>query len=517
MSPYLITSARPARNSRGGRRRQRAEVRNHGAGLMKRPDQVLAARVIHPGLAADGGIDLRQQRRRHLHEIDAALITGRRKPGHVADHAAAECDDAGIAIQPGAHQRVEDLAQHLECLVLLAVGQRRRIARVCLRARGPGARGTAAPTVVLVTTSTSRAATCCAISVASSSRSAADQDGVTALAQVDPQHVWRGCGAHAATAHAGSSAVPSAVIESGDRFGQAKVTQDFLHHGLDLATVRVDDELGDLAGTAARAFRTAGPACRADRRCSAAAGPCCGGCGRVAVPPRFEDTRRVRECAGARGCAASRTAPPPVASTSPSASVRCVDDFRLALAKARFAFAFENVGDVDAGPGLDLVVAVDERQAEPPRQLPAHGALAGPHRAHEEDVHRGSAVLRLERKTAAGCCGRSFSHRTRRASVDVGALAQDLRRHEDQQLVLVVGARLAAEQDTEARYVAEERHFVDRIAALGLEDAAEHDGLAIVDQHLGRDFARVDARHEAARRAWHDLRRRCPSTPSGRG
>ncbi len=89
---------------------QRTEVRNHGTGLMKRPDQVLAARVIHAGLAADGGIDLRQQRRRHLHEIDAALITGRRKSGDVADHAAAECDDAGVAIQPGAHERVEDLA-----------------------------------------------------------------------------------------------------------------------------------------------------------------------------------------------------------------------------------------------------------------------------------------------------------------------------------------------------------------------------------------------------------------------
>ena len=105
-----MTSARPARSSRGGRVCQRTEVGNHGTGLMKRPDEVLAARVIDPGLAADRGIDLRQQRRRHLYEIDAALVTGRRKSGDVADDTAAECDDAGIAIQPGAHERVEDLA-----------------------------------------------------------------------------------------------------------------------------------------------------------------------------------------------------------------------------------------------------------------------------------------------------------------------------------------------------------------------------------------------------------------------
>ena len=46
--------------------------------------------MIDAGLAADGGIHLRQQRGRQLHESDAALVAGRRKPGQVADHAAAE-------------------------------------------------------------------------------------------------------------------------------------------------------------------------------------------------------------------------------------------------------------------------------------------------------------------------------------------------------------------------------------------------------------------------------------------
>ena len=65
-----------------------------------------------------------------------------------------------------------------------------------------------------------------------------------------------------------------------------------------------------------------------------------------------------------------------------------VDDLRLALAKTRFAFALEDVGNVDARARLDLVVAVDEREAEPPRELPADGTLARAHRAYEENVHR---------------------------------------------------------------------------------------------------------------------------------
>ncbi len=90
---------------------------------MKRADQVLAAGVIDAGLAAHGRVDLGQQRRRHLHEVDAALVAGGREPGHVADHAAAERDHAGIAVQAGLDQRVEHALEHGQGLVLLAIGQ----------------------------------------------------------------------------------------------------------------------------------------------------------------------------------------------------------------------------------------------------------------------------------------------------------------------------------------------------------------------------------------------------------
>ncbi len=67
------------------------------------------------------------------------------------------------------------------------------------------------------------------------------------------------------------------------------------------------------------------------------------------------------------------------------------------------------------------------------------------------------------------------------------------------------------EQAAEDRDVAEARHLVLRIAALGLEDAAQHDRLAVVHEHLRDDLARVDARHEAAGGARRPAGRRCPS------
>ena len=79
------------------------------------------------------------------------------------------------------------------------------------------------------------------------------------------------------------------------------------------------------------------------------------------------------------------------------------------------------------------------------------------------------------------------------------ALAQDARGHEDQQLVLVVVVLSSWNRRPKHRHVAEARHLGLGIAALGLEDAAEHDGLAVVHQHLRDDLARVDARARSRR------------------
>jgi hypothetical protein len=60
---------------------------------VERADQVLAERMVDADLAADGAVDLRQQRRRHVHERDAAQERGGGEAGGVADDAAADGDD----------------------------------------------------------------------------------------------------------------------------------------------------------------------------------------------------------------------------------------------------------------------------------------------------------------------------------------------------------------------------------------------------------------------------------------
>ncbi len=93
-------------------RRQRVQHRrigDHQHRLMKRAEQVLALRRVDAGLAADRGIHLRQQRGRHLHEIDAAAQDRRCKAGEIADHAAAERDHQIVALDLGRDQRFGDL------------------------------------------------------------------------------------------------------------------------------------------------------------------------------------------------------------------------------------------------------------------------------------------------------------------------------------------------------------------------------------------------------------------------
>ena len=66
---------------------------------MKDADEVLALRRIDAGLAADGAIDLSQERRRDLHEADAATEDARREARKVANDAAAERHDEVAAFE----------------------------------------------------------------------------------------------------------------------------------------------------------------------------------------------------------------------------------------------------------------------------------------------------------------------------------------------------------------------------------------------------------------------------------
>src|SRR4029453_10490633 len=102
-------------------RLQRGDVDPYQPGLVKRADQVLAAGMIDRRLATDAGIDLGEQRGRHLYEGDAALKGGGREAGQVADDPAAEGDDRRVAVEARVDQPIVQERQPGEVFVLFAV------------------------------------------------------------------------------------------------------------------------------------------------------------------------------------------------------------------------------------------------------------------------------------------------------------------------------------------------------------------------------------------------------------
>ena len=83
-------------------RRQRIEnggVDQHGARLVKSSEQIFPRYQIDSCLPADSRVHLRQYRRRHLNDIDAAHIDRSQESGYVADYAAAESNQSCPAIR----------------------------------------------------------------------------------------------------------------------------------------------------------------------------------------------------------------------------------------------------------------------------------------------------------------------------------------------------------------------------------------------------------------------------------
>ena len=87
---------------------------------MESPDEVLAVTRVDAGLAADGRIHLREQRRRDLHETHAPAHDGRREAGKVADDASAQGDDEIAALDAGRQHGVADMRQALVAFRRLA-------------------------------------------------------------------------------------------------------------------------------------------------------------------------------------------------------------------------------------------------------------------------------------------------------------------------------------------------------------------------------------------------------------
>ena len=132
----MTTSARPERNSRGGSVASVEVSAITRDRLVKRADQVLAGGMVHAGLAADRGVDLREQRGRQLDEIDTALVTGGGEPGHVADHAPAERGDARIAVEARRRPCASKMrATVASVLCSLSVGKRESLHALARQAR----------------------------------------------------------------------------------------------------------------------------------------------------------------------------------------------------------------------------------------------------------------------------------------------------------------------------------------------------------------------------------------------
>ena len=87
---------------------------------MEDADQVLALRRVDAGLAADGAVDLSEQRGRDLHEADAAAQDAGGKAREIADHAAAERHDEIAALEADLEQALAQRGQLAEAFRRLA-------------------------------------------------------------------------------------------------------------------------------------------------------------------------------------------------------------------------------------------------------------------------------------------------------------------------------------------------------------------------------------------------------------
>ena len=106
--------ARPKNASR--KRVEQRRIRHHQARLVEDADQILALARIDRGLAAERGIDLGKQRRRHLNDLESAPHDRRREAGKIADDAAAERHDHVAALDAGRDQIFADLLEHAPAL-----------------------------------------------------------------------------------------------------------------------------------------------------------------------------------------------------------------------------------------------------------------------------------------------------------------------------------------------------------------------------------------------------------------
>jgi len=102
----LDAFAQPGRVVTPRQRRQQVGIDHHRARLVEGADEVLAGRVVQPGLPAHRRVDGGFQRGGDLDEADAAQPSRRDEPPEIPDHAAPERDDQVSPFDPGFGQPV---------------------------------------------------------------------------------------------------------------------------------------------------------------------------------------------------------------------------------------------------------------------------------------------------------------------------------------------------------------------------------------------------------------------------
>ena len=95
---------------------EQRRIRDHQDRLMEGADEILAMARIDRGLAANRRINLRKQRGRHLHVVEAAAHHGGGEAGKIADDAAAERDHEIAPLDARGDQRLANLLEHRKAL-----------------------------------------------------------------------------------------------------------------------------------------------------------------------------------------------------------------------------------------------------------------------------------------------------------------------------------------------------------------------------------------------------------------
>ena len=83
----------------------------------------LPASEIDAGLAADGGVDLREERGGDLHVADAAHVDGGEEAGDVAEDAATEGEEERVAVGSGGGELLGERFDAAQALVRFAAGE----------------------------------------------------------------------------------------------------------------------------------------------------------------------------------------------------------------------------------------------------------------------------------------------------------------------------------------------------------------------------------------------------------